>query len=242
MFGSLRPRLVRLLAAAQTYLSKNGEEGKLVPPVETEHVEMLFDPDFRRSVAEVQDFTCLDLVRLANLWMLVKMAGSGTFLEVGSFRGGTALHICNAMEGRDASFFSIDPFESGGFENLIDCDQAFKPSDFTNTHYDAVSTLLRGKPFAKVVRGFFPSSAQALNLSNIAFCHLDVDIYNATLESLQYLAPRLAPKGLIVVDDTGHNETPGVDLAVKDFVASNPSFLMIPMFPCQSVLMPKHLW
>lgn len=182
------------------------------------------------------------MVRLANLWTLVKMVGTGTFLEVGSFRGGTALHICNAMEGRSDSFFSIDPFETGGFEGLIECDQAWNPSDFTNTHYDAVTELLAPKPFAKVIRGFFPAAAEQLDLKSVAFCHLDVDIYNATLNGLEYLAPRLARKGLIVVDDAGHNETPGVSLAVRDFLATNPSFVAIPMFPCQSVVLPKHLW
>src|ERR1700739_2690002 len=101
----------RAVGVAQAHLSRKKdvrEDFKLEPPIEGEYVSMLFDPDFKRSVAEVRDFTCLDLVRLANLWTLVKMAGQGTFLEVGSFRGGTALHICNAMEGRDAPFFSID--------------------------------------------------------------------------------------------------------------------------------------
>ena len=235
----------RTLGVTQAHLATDegtGQNAKLEPAIETEHVDLLFDADFRRSVEQVKDFTCLDIVRLANLWMLAKMAGAGTFLEVGSFRGGTALHICNAMEGRNDSFFSIDPFETGGFENLIDCDQAWKTSDFTNTHYDSVSALLASKPFAKVIRGFFPAAAEQLDLHNIAFCHLDVDIYNATLNSLEYLAPRLAPKGLIVVDDAGHNETPGVSLAVKDFLAANPSFVAIPMFPCQSVVLPKHLW
>jgi O-methyltransferase len=261
MFSSLKQHLVRwranprrfelgyvasrTIGVTQAHLARKKDvrrDYKLEPPIENEYISMLSDPDFKRSVAEVRDYTCLDLVRLANLWMLAKMAGTGTFLEVGSFRGGTALHICNAMEGRDTPFFSIDPFETGGFENLIDCDRAWKSSDFTNTHYDSVCALLANKSFAKVIRGFFPAAAKQLDLDNIAFCHLDVDIYNATLESLEYLAPRLAPKGVIVVDDTGHNETPGVDLAVRDFVAANPAFLVVPMFPCQSVLMPKHLW
>ena len=192
MLTSLKRRVVRGLAAAQAHLSKDEDAGgnvKLVPPIETEHVELLFDPDFRRSVEQVQDFTCLDIVRLANLWTIVKMVGAGTFLEVGSFRGGTALHICNAMEGRDASFYSIDPFETGGFQELTESDQAWKPSDFTNTHYDAVSALLAPKPIAKVIRGLFPAAAEQLDLHNIALCQLEVDIYNATFNSLEYLLP-----------------------------------------------------
>jgi hypothetical protein len=52
----------------------------------------------------------------------------------------------------------------------------------------------------------------------------------------------LAPKGLIVLDDVGHLETPGVEKAMMEFVAAQPSFLAIPMFPCQAVLLPKTFW
>lgn len=67
-------------------------------------------------------------------------------------------------------------------------------------------------------------------------------MYNATKESLQFLAPRLAPRAIIVIDDYHHIETPGVAKAVEEFLAENPSFLLVPMFPVQAVLVPKGLW
>ena len=214
----------------------------LEPAIEAEHVKILFDPEFRRSVNEVKDCTCADIVRLANLWNLARLAGPGIFLEVGSFRGGTALHICNAIEHRGAPFYCFDPFEKGGFEKLGDQDTCFKPGDFTDTEYDAVVKLLSGKPNARVIQGYFPAAAENLNLSNIAFCHLDVNVYDATKNCLEYLAPRLASRGLIVLDDVGHRETSGVNKALTEFLASHTSFVPIPMFPVQVVLLPKSLW
>ena len=144
-----------LLTDLRARLRKSGtissEAELLSPPIEKEYVSLLVDVDFQRSVAEARDHTCLDLVRLANLWTSVKMAGRGLFLEVGSYRGGTALHICNAMEHAGSYFYSFDPFEAGGFENLTDCDRAFRPTDFTDTNFEAVTRLLSSKPFAKVV-------------------------------------------------------------------------------------------
>ncbi|MGB7547412.1 MAG: class I SAM-dependent methyltransferase [Terracidiphilus sp.] len=214
----------------------------LTPAIEAEYVDILFDPKFRSSVAQVKDFTCLDIARLANLWTLVRMAGPGVFLEIGSYKGGTALHICNAMEDPDALFYCFDPFETGGFERIGDCDQAFKPTDFMDTQYAAVVKLLSSKPRAKAVQGFFPAAAEDFDLRNIAFCHLDVDTYEATRNSLEYLAPRMAPRGLIVLDDVDHRETPGVRKAMTEFVAARPSFLAIPMFPVQAVLVSKTYW
>jgi len=59
---------------------------------------------------------------------------------------------------------------------------------------------------------------------------------------LEYLAPRLAARSLILVDDVDHLETPGVNKAVAEFLASHPSFLLLPMFPTQAILLPKLLW
>jgi hypothetical protein len=44
---------------------------------------------------------------------------------------------------------------------------------------------------------------------------------------------------LIVIDDFDHLETPGVNKTVAEFLAGHPSFLLIPMFPVQAVLLPK---
>jgi hypothetical protein len=214
----------------------------LTPGIDAEYVKILLDPEFKSSVAQVKGFTRLDVARLANLWNLARLAGPGIFLEVGSFQGGTALHICNAIRHRDAVFYCFDPFEKAGFENMTELDKCFKPDDFTQTHFESVVKLLSSQPNAKVIQGFFPAAAESLALRNIAFCHLDVDIYDATKRSLEYLAPRLAPRGLIVLDDFHFLETPGVNKAVEEFLESHSSFLLIPMFPVQAVLLPKSFW
>jgi O-methyltransferase len=236
-------RLTTLSTALLRKRRESKEREKLLSPaIETEYVAILFDAEFRSSVTQVRDYTCLDIARLANLWNLARLVGPGIFLEVGSYKGGTALHICNAIEHRGASLYCFDPFEKGGFEKLNHQDTCFKPGDFTDTRYEAVVRLLSSKPNARVIQGFFPAAAESLNLRDIAFCHLDVDVYEATKDSLEYMAPRLAARSLIVVDDVDHRETPGVNKAVADFLASHPSFIFIPMFPTQAVLLPKFLW
>ena len=217
----------------------------LNPPIDTGRVEILHNPTFLSSVAQVKPYSCLDEARLANVWNLVKLAGDGTFVEVGSFLGGTALHICNAMDNShhaDARFYCFDPFEQGGFESVGPDENKFRVDSFTETNYAAVVRRLSVKPNAHVVQGFFPQAAEPFDLRDIAFCHLDVDLYEANLKCLNYLAPRLAPRSLILVDDLGQVETPGVRTALRHFLAQNPSFLLIELFPCQGLLLPRHLW
>lgn len=223
------------------YREARNRKRLLWPAIETDHVEILSDGEFRRSVAQVKRHTILDVARLANLWSLARLTGPGIFLEVGSYRGGSALHICNAIDARAASFYCFDPFEQGGFETLTERDQLFKVSDFQMTRYEAVVRLLSCKPNAKVIQGFFPSAAENLDLRDVAFCHLDVDVYAATKASLEYLASRLAKRSIIVLDDVNRN-VKGVDDALAEFLANHPSFLFMPMFPSQGVLLSKPLW
>lgn len=222
-----------------------GYPRRLNPHIDTGRVEMLHDPTFLSSVAQVKPYTCLDEARLANIWNLVKLVGDGIFLEVGSFLGGTALHICNAMDdSRHAGsrFYCFDPFELGGFESIGPGETAFRLDSFTETSYAAVVKRLSVKHNAQVVQGFFPQAAEPFDLQNIAFCHLDVDLFEASLKCLNYLAPRLAPRSLILVDDLGQVETPGVRTAIQLFLEQNPSFLLLELFPCQGLLLPHHLW
>ncbi len=220
----------------------NFEDKLMTPAVESEYVDLLFDPEFRRSVEQVKEYSCLDVVRLANLWTTAQLVGPGIFVEVGSYKGGTALHICNAMRNRDSAFYCFDPFEDGGFERMAECDAAFHPNDFRDTQYESVVRLLSSKPNARAVRGFFPAAAEGIDLHDIAFGHIDVDIYDSTKKCLEFLAPRLSPRGVLLVDDVGHREAPGVRIALDEFLACHPSFIAIPMFPCQALVMLGSLW
>lgn len=244
--GFIVSRIWRFVTvAAQNLFGITRPHRGLHPRIETNYVTLLHEQAFESSVVQVKRYTCLDEARLANVWNAVKLAGDGIFVEVGTYRGGTALHICNAIDvyhQAGIKFYSFDPFEKAGFESLRPDETLFKIDEFTDTSYTAVVKLLAAKPNAQVVQGFFPQAAEPFDLRDIAFCHLDVDLYEATLKSLNYLAPRLAAKSVILVDDLGHVATPGVRDAVNYFLAENPSFLLIELFPHQGLLMPLELW
>jgi O-methyltransferase len=213
----------------------------LSPPIDTTNMEVLADPAFRLSAAEARPHTLLDVGRLANLWTMTRMVGEGSFVEVGTYRGGGALHILNAMHDRSQPFWCFDPFEDGGFEKITQDDKLFTCDDFTDTRHDKVVRLLARFPNATVVKGFFPAATVGIPIPPVAFCHLDVDVYEATRESLEFLAPRMARRSLIVLDDV-HRNVRGVDRAIAEFISAHPQFLFLPVFPCQGVILAKNLW
>ena len=87
----------------------------IIKPIDPAHVEVLAEPAFQSSVREVADLTMLDTARLANLWRLCKLTNPrGNILEVGSYKGGGALHLSNCCP--DRKVVVCDSFQ--GFETL----------------------------------------------------------------------------------------------------------------------------
>jgi hypothetical protein len=203
-------------------------------PLDTNGVEILADEAFQHSCREVDGLTLLDTPRLANLWMLCQQTNpAGHILEVGSYKGGGALHLSNACPQRKTVV--CDSFH--GFETLDpQLDTSFTADQFKDTSPQAVEALFRSRKreFA-VIPGFFPQSCANIDLGPISFVHLDVDTYKSTREALQFLAGRMIARSLIVLDDY-NRRAHGVDEAVREFTTHDRSWLALPLFPGQGLL------
>lgn len=214
----------------------------IVKPIDTNKVEILRDEEFHKSLLACANDTNLDDARLANLWAYAKLSGPGSMLEVGCWHGGSALHIANAWP--DRPIFVFDPFsDTRSFESLDEgLDTSFALNQFTDTSEGYVRKLFlsHGRK-AEIVKGFFPASAVNVDLGEIAFCHLDVDVYEATRQSLDYLADRLAKRSFVLIDDY-QREARGVDVAVDEFLKGHPRFRCFPLHPSQGLLFSLDLW
>ena len=55
----------------------------------------------------------------------------------------------------------------------------------------------------------------------INFVHIDVDLYQPTLDSLEFFYPRLKKGGIIIVDDYGYTQFPGAKKCIDEFLSRN---------------------
>ena len=209
---------------------------KVTKPVEESYVEILDDPVFQASVKEVSELTLLDTPRLANLWQLSRLSNpSGALIEIGSYRGGGALHISNSCP--DRPIYVCDTFE--GFNKLaIDpvADRLFKKQQYSDTSFETVKASWAGKGRdVRWVQGYFPQSAADMDISNISFAHVDTDLYQSTADTLNYLRPRLMDRSIVVIDDYLRG-CDGLIRAVREFTQAHPDWVTFPMFPAQGLL------
>lgn len=72
-----------------------------------------------------------------------------------------------------------------------------------------VAKVLRRYPDISFHKGFIPGVFSDLPEKQWAFVHIDVDLYEPTLASLEYFYPRMKKGGIILCDDYGSRVFPG---------------------------------
>lgn len=198
------------------------------------------DPDFQASIDEVYQMTILDTARLANLWQLCRVSNpNGAIIEVGSYKGGSALHLSNSSPNRH--IFVCDTFE--GFGALpIDrkLDRLFHPDGFSDVDFASVQSAWAGKGRnVTFIKGYFPQSATNTDIRDISFAHIDVDLYQSVADTLEFLLDRFLDQSIIVFDDYMRGAE-GLMKAVREFESEHRDWISFPIYPGQGMMINRN--
>ena len=164
-------------------------------------------------------------------YFLSTLEVSGARAECGTYRGATALLLCDAWRSvRPAfageGFYLLDSFSGTSVSTVRDLIPVREPGGgmhmkpfFEPGKTDITAELVRGYfrdfPRATICEGWIPQVFAQLPETPWAFVHVDLTLYEATLAALRYFHPRLAPGGVLVC--TGALFCPGVQHAVDEF-------------------------
>lgn len=74
----------------------------------------------------------------------------------------------------------------------------------------------------RVFKGWIPDCFDQLTDESFAFVHIDVDLYQPTLDSLKFFYPRLNQGAIILCDDYGLTTCPGATEAMDEFLKDKP--------------------
>lgn len=139
---------------------------------------------------------------------------TGDIAEVGTAAGGSA-RLIGEYSG-DKVIHLFDTFE--GLPKPGELDGRFTEGSF-RCSLDDVKQYLTGRR-VEFHKGYFPGSASAVQDRRFSFVHLDVDLYQSTLDSLRFFYPRLNPGGIIITHD--YSWAAGVDQAFSEFFKDKP--------------------
>ncbi len=154
----------------------------------------------------------------------------GVVAECGCFKGLSSHLMCKTIKSKISTFkgegFQIfDSFEGLSKLQDEDCDIATSshndrpPSEIMKegnfaVDLERVRANLSEFPNIQYFKGWIPHSFPSENTNKYRFVHVDVDLYQPTLDSFEYFWPKILPGGIMLCDDFNWS---GAEKAVKEF-------------------------
>jgi O-methyltransferase len=146
----------------------------------------------------------------------------GDTAECGVYKGCSSyimLHA-NAKSPFERDHHIFDSFE--GLSQPADCDGTFWTSNDLSVSQSTVENNLADFDRVHFYKAWIPQRFIDVATKTFAFVHVDVDLYEPTLESIRFFYDKMNPGGIFVCDDYGFKTCPGATLAVQEFLASKP--------------------
>ncbi len=207
----------------------------------------LTDPEFFALYERVKPYTMTSIERLYAMHKAVEHVAradiEGAIVECGVWRGGSMMMAALtllALGKTDRSLVLFDTFAGHPRPNPErDCKEHYefwlqrRRTDQSSSWAEAALEEVRGNlrstgyPFGKLsfVKGIVQETIPASAPKAIALLRLDTDWYDSTAHELRHLYPRLAPGGVLIIDDYG--EMPGQKQAVDEFCEQNGVVLLL---------------
>lgn len=159
------------------------------------------------------------------------------FAECGCYKGHSSFAISKILKDNNfkEKFYIFDSFEglSNPTDNdILDSDGKSVRQDLKSMlsgdnlkfigDYESYKKLMLDFDFINIKKGWIPERFCDVEDLRFSFVHIDVDIYEPTLDSLKFFYKRLINGGVIVIDDYSRPYWPGCDRAVNEFIKAIP--------------------
>lgn len=190
------------------------------------------EQDFCTIYEVVKTNTMVDRIRCHEIWNLVAQSAkleAGSLIEVGVWRGGTGALIASqaARVGLRENVFLCDTFS--GVVKAGEHDSIYGGSEHADTSVSAVENLLLEDlelSNFRILEGIFPDeTGKEIEEFQFRFCHIDVDVYQSTIDILDWIWPKIVHGGIVVIDDYGLRSCDGITRAVEEEKGKNSCFV-----------------
>jgi O-methyltransferase len=175
-----------------------------------------------------------------NLFQLAQRVREfpGDTAECGVYRGKTSFLICAVNQQKPSYrhhvFDSFQGLSQPGPEDLAfgvnnnlmgvtkDDIEPWEPHDW-QAGLDVVKNNLRAFDFVEYYPGWIPERFSDVGADvRFSFVHIDVDLYQPAYDSLVFFYERVVPGGILICDDYGYANSPGVRKAFNEFIVDKP--------------------
>jgi O-methyltransferase len=157
-----------------------------------------------------------------NVWDVCRSTGEishADIAEAGVYKGGSARLICGVRGSRTLHLFDTFGDNGGMPETMAGVDPFHHKGDFGDSRLERVKQLFSEEKNVHFYPGFFPATAGPVKDRCFSMVHLDMDIYQSTLDGLIFFWPRVVPGGILISHDYSCLGNAGVKKAFDEFFA-----------------------
>jgi len=143
----------------------------------------------------------------------------GDTAECGVYHGASSWLILKMNQISDfdnRAHYIFDSF--AGLSKPSDIDGVTWEEGSLSCELDVVKQNLKGFQDVYYYKGWIPDRFPEVENKIFSFVHVDVDLYEPTLDSMEFFYPRMSSGGIIVCDDYGFSSCPGATRAIDEFL------------------------
>lgn len=143
----------------------------------------------------------------------------GDTIDIGVRYGTSSYFILNGLADANRPHHLFDSFEGVSAPTSEDGkNTAWKKGDLKTDESITRANLSKFQN-CQYYKGWIPDRFNEIEDRRFALMHIDVDLYQPTLESLKFFYDKINPGGVIICDDYGSSSCPGARLAFDQFFA-----------------------
>lgn len=189
----------------------------------------LEDPAFNAYLVKFGEDSGLNKERRWMVQQLARLTETvpGDTVECGVFEGASSYLLCqaNAASRNFKRWHHIfDSFE--GLSPPAAADGAHWHQGDLSRGEEIVRQNLAEFTAFQLHKGWIPERFADVAEKRFAFVHIDVDLYQPTLDSLRFFYERMNPGGIILCDDYGFLTCPGATQAVSEYLSGKPEAMV----------------
>ncbi|QBQ53264.1 TylF/MycF/NovP-related O-methyltransferase [Nitrosococcus wardiae] len=153
----------------------------------------------------------------------------GEMAECGCYQGASAWFM--AATSPETPLYLFDSF--AGLSQPQEIDRPLKGDHFEWSQgnlcatEDKIREVLKEFSNIAIYKGWIPSRFKEVKDKRFRLVHIDVDLYQPTLDSLAFFYPRLNSGGVFVLDDYGSTVCPGAYSAVQEFMSDKSDYVIL---------------
>lgn len=163
------------------------------------------DLEFMNQYKLISNYTICDVYRLFSIWYLFSQIKnqSGKILDIGCYKGGISF-LLSKLDKKN-KFYFIDTFEG---HKKISKEDGILIKQGQHKYSNILELEKNIKNFSilnyQILKGIFPDETlNEIELKNIKFVHLDVNLASYTKKILFLIKDKMVNNGIIVIDDYG---------------------------------------